>query len=248
MQPTLFWAWQSDAENSVCRGFIRDTAERSLKSLIASGEVQDAPRIDHATSSISGTPEIAGTIFAKIKAAGLFLGDVTLVGNIGEKRTPNPNVLTETGYAAGVIGWPRIILVMNMHYGPPEDLPFDMKNRRFPLTYTLAPGRKKAAAREKLIDGLTGAIREALNAEHDATTRIVAQLTPRCMMMLQIRADQYIKIPYEAQVTVPSNNEATIDKLLTLGLVESKFVPQDNQVGFFWTYHGLLVKRRLGFP
>ena len=179
MKPTLFWAWQSDAENNVCRGFIKNAAEKALKALMKSGEVQDAPRIDHATNEVSGTPELAGTIYAKIEAAGLFLGDITLVGRIGEKkRTPNSNVLLETGYAAHCMGWDRVILVMNTHeqFGPPEDLPFDLKNRRFPLTYTLGPDDDKVSVREQLVTNMTDAIQDARNKEHNAVERIISQL------------------------------------------------------------------------
>ena len=95
MKPTLFWAWQSDAENNLCRGFIKNAAEKALKVLMKSGEVQDAPRLDHATKEVSGTPELAGTIYAKIEAAGLFLGDVTLVGRrkqrFSEKVSGSPD-------------------------------------------------------------------------------------------------------------------------------------------------------------
>jgi sporulation protein YlmC with PRC-barrel domain len=46
------------------------------------------------------------------------------------KRTPNPNVLIELGYAVSAIGWDRIIMVCNTHYGKLEDLPFDINRHR----------------------------------------------------------------------------------------------------------------------
>src|SRR5688572_17335170 len=111
----------------------------------------------------------------------------TLVGRVGEKkRTPNPNVLLETGYAAHCMGWDRVILVMNTHkqFGPPEDLPFDLKNRRFPLTYTLGPDDDKVPVREQLITNLTDAIQDARNREHNAVERIVSQLSIECIDLL----------------------------------------------------------------
>jgi hypothetical protein len=43
MKPTLFWAWQSDAENNVCRGFIRlSSAWVRFASL---GQVFDSVRV-----------------------------------------------------------------------------------------------------------------------------------------------------------------------------------------------------------
>ena len=150
-KPTLFYAWQSDSPGSITRTFIRDAAAGAVKTLVADGRIVDAPRLDSDTQGTSGTPEIAGTIFAKIKQAAIFLGDVTLVGQVGDgKKTPNPNVLTELGFAAGTLGWDRVILVMNTHFGPPEELPFDLKNRRFPITYQLSPGEQKAEVRTAL--------------------------------------------------------------------------------------------------
>ncbi len=55
------------------------------------------------------------------------------------KAMPNPNVLLELGYAAAKLGWDRLVLVMNTNYGHPEELPFDLRNRRFPLTFKIAP-------------------------------------------------------------------------------------------------------------
>jgi hypothetical protein len=93
----------------------------------------------------------------KIRACAAFVADVTLVGSIepgdgsGErKRTPNPNVLIELGYAVGTLGWERTILVMNTLYGPPEDLPFDLRHRRWPLRFSAKPDDALNSVRSKL--------------------------------------------------------------------------------------------------
>jgi len=62
-------------------------------------------------------------MFNRIRRSAIFVGDMTLVGTIAKagsgnlKLVPNPNVLMEMGYAAGTIGWGRIICVMNEHFG-----------------------------------------------------------------------------------------------------------------------------------
>lgn len=255
MKPTLFWAWQNDAENNVCRGFIKNAAEKALKVLIKAGEVQDAPRLDHATNEVSGTPELAGTIYTKIEAAGLFLGDVTLVGRIGEKkRTPNPNVLLETGFAAHCMGWDRVILVMNTHeqFGPPEDLPFDLKNRRFPLTYTLGRDDDKVPVREQLVENLTDAIQDALSREHNAVDRVFSQFSFQCFDFLSRYAEREDGSPAsEAKgdpVTQLNDIRSALDRFLTINVIRAdheKYL--EGKSTFRWTYHGSLVLKKLGY-
>jgi hypothetical protein len=281
MQPTLFYAWQSDADEKVNRYFIRDAAERALKSIAADGSIEDAPRLDHDTRDASGTPEIAGTIFAKIDTAGLLLADVTLVGKIEStdgrsKLTPNPNALIELGYAADVMGWDRIILVLNEHYGPPQELPFDLKHRRFPVTYTLAPGDEKATVRKALADELTVQIKLAMAAEHDLVERTISQLSVPAMEVM----DSYFNYKvFKATLTqlrgaiVPetpplqTSEDIGVERLLALGIIKLLWLPSTPDllktpgihweqeftgqfghcaIGYTWTYLGELVLKWVG--
>ncbi len=119
---TLFYAWQSDTAQKANRFLIRDAVDDALKHINATSTIDNAPRLDHDTKNISGTPEIAGSIYEKIGSAGLFLADVTFVGKTsGGKQLSNPNVLLELGFAASKLGWERIILVMNSAYGTPDE-------------------------------------------------------------------------------------------------------------------------------
>jgi len=58
--------------------------------------------------------------------------DVSIINasSEGVRKTPNPNVLIELGYAIAQLGWERIILVYNEKYGKVEELPFDIRNHR----------------------------------------------------------------------------------------------------------------------
>lgn len=153
-EQTVFYAWQSDLDGKINHYFIRDAAKAALKSLSKEAAVDEAARLDHDTAGVPGSPDIAGTIFSKIDACAVFLADLTFVASSEPKGNgepgrlvPNPNVLIELGYALKSVGDERVIMVMNTAFGRLEDLPFDLRNRRFPVTYDLpfpeAPNRKE---------------------------------------------------------------------------------------------------------
>ena len=175
----VFYSWQSDLPNTTNRGFIEESLERAFKQLKADEELQLDPCIDRDTSGVPGSPDIAATIFEKIKAADIFVGDVTFIDEGDQRRTPNPNVLIELGFAASCLGWDRVICVFNEAFGELRDLPFDLRQRRI-VSYELAESVEKGAVRQMLCNKLTSAIkgildtksqraeREALRAEQDA--------------------------------------------------------------------------------
>ncbi len=68
------------------------------------------------------------------------------------RLTPNPNVLVELGYALKALGQQRIIMVMNTHFGNPEQLPFDLRLKRV-LTYSTAPEATERAQERKKLQG-----------------------------------------------------------------------------------------------
>jgi hypothetical protein len=81
------------------------------------------------------------------------------------KRTPNPNVMIELGYAARSRGWDRIIPIMNTSGGTsPEQLPFDLRHRRWPITYRLDDpnGPEKADVRAQLSRDIERELRNLL--------------------------------------------------------------------------------------
>jgi hypothetical protein len=127
----IFYSWQSDLPSSSNRNFILKALENAVKVIRTNELVEIEPVVDRDTSGVSGSPDIAGTIFGKIDKAKVFVCDVSIINSSTDKRpTPNPNVLVELGYAAKALGWERIIMVMNTAYGSPETLPFDLRARR----------------------------------------------------------------------------------------------------------------------
>jgi hypothetical protein len=165
---TIFYSWQSDLPNSINRGFIQDCLERAIGELKADEELELDPCLDRDTSGVPGSPDIAATIFEKIRAADIFVGDVTFIDKGDGRRTPNPNVLIELGYAASCLAWDRIICVFNTAGGSINDLPFDLRQRRV-VPYQLTEGQGKGEQRKALAGKLRAGIESILYApDHEA--------------------------------------------------------------------------------
>jgi hypothetical protein len=162
MRFTIFYAWQSDTENAINRSFIENAAKMALKEIALDLELLECPRLDQATQDVAGMCDIAFSIMEKIKAADVFLADLTLVGSIEKsgRKTPNPNVLFELGYAVRHLDWECIVPVMNLAYGRPEEQIFDLRGRRF-LTYELGQDDTQECRKRAKVQ-LAGAIRNAL--------------------------------------------------------------------------------------
>ena len=164
-QLRIFWSWQADLPSSVNRTFVREALEEAAKAVAEELGLTDAerPEIDHDTKDIPGWAKITDTILEKIDGCAIFVADVTPVAVSGTKKVPNPNVVLELGYALKSIGFQKLILVCNAAFGgdKPEELPFDMRDRRAPIFYDLAPssdGKRRDAQRGKLVGALIDAL------------------------------------------------------------------------------------------
>ena len=161
---TVFYSWQSDLPNACNRGFIQDCLEDAIKQIQADEELELEPSLDRDIKGASGSADITATLFTKIRAADLFIGDVSIINptRLAECRpTPNPNVLAELGYAAGFHGWERVVCVLNTAFGEIADLPFDIRQRRV-VDYELRQGDDKKATRKALAGMLRNTIRDVL--------------------------------------------------------------------------------------
>ena len=161
----VFWSWQSDTPPKLNKNFVKDALEGAL--IVATEDLvlseADRPELDHDTKGQPGLVSIVDTIFKKIEEATVFVADITFVGcTAAGKQLPNPNVMIELGHAITSIGVERIILVSNSAYGSrPEDLPFDLRHRRGPITFNLPEGATaevKRAATKQLTKDLGAAL------------------------------------------------------------------------------------------
>lgn len=156
MKNHVFYSWQSDLPNNTNRGFLETCITGALKELNISDIYDIEFSIDKDTKDKVGTPHIAETIFSKIDNAKLFIADVSIINSTSEgRKTPNPNVLIELGYAIRTLGWDRIICIYNQSYGDFDDLPFDLKYRR-PLCYefNVDNAEEKKKAKKTIIDAI----------------------------------------------------------------------------------------------
>jgi hypothetical protein len=128
---TVFYSWQSDLINDTNNKTIATCLRQAM--LDVEKETENIRLIfDEATRGESGSPEIPTTIFNKISKSDIFISDITTINSdYPGRKSPNPNVLIELGYAVAQLGWERIIMVYNKNHGHfPSDLPFDLDKRR----------------------------------------------------------------------------------------------------------------------
>ncbi len=145
----IFYSWQSDSPNSIGRSFIRSALDKAVAEILEGIDLHEADRpvIDQDTQGVLGAPAIAETIFEKIRNSDVLVCDITLVGSVpdaSDKKLLNSNVAIELGFALGHHGDHILLSVMNTYYGSPEDLPFDLQHRRWPITYNLPPDASSA--------------------------------------------------------------------------------------------------------
>lgn len=157
----VFYSWQSDLPNSANRGLIGTALENAARSIHNDDSIEVEPVVDRDTSGVPGSPDIASTIFAKIEQAQVFVCDISIINSESQTRlTPNPNILIELGYAVKTLGPERVILVMNVAFGGPEKLPFDLRMRRV-ITYSVSPDAQEKAPERRQLEGK---LRAALSA------------------------------------------------------------------------------------
>jgi hypothetical protein len=140
----VFYSWQSDIDGKINRYFILEALEKAVKNLKDKGAFDI--EIGQAARDEPGTPDIRNAIFKKIDECSIFIVDITFINdNNAKRRTPNPNVLIELGYAVKKLGFEKIISVFNKEFGRPEELPFDIRHRNLTQYQYNASIDKKAS-------------------------------------------------------------------------------------------------------
>jgi hypothetical protein len=141
----IFYSWQNDLPDYTNQAAIRTTL-RALRTPLEQEFPHLDIEIDEATRKEPGSPNIPATILSKIDSSQVVVADISLINPnaSGEtRRTPNPNVLFELGYAVAHLGWARIVLLFNEEFGELRDLPFDIDRQR------ISPYRLKERSDDK---------------------------------------------------------------------------------------------------
>lgn len=163
MNNTIFYSWQSDLPNDSNRGFIESCLIKALKKISSISPFSIDFVVDRDTKNETGTPDIADSIFKKISKAKIFVADISIINSdYSGRKSPNPNVLLELGYASRFLGWDKIFCFYNLDYGKIKDLPFDLKQKR-PITYSLK-GKVKSDVRDELSKIVAASILKLHNA------------------------------------------------------------------------------------
>ncbi len=154
---SIFYSWQSDLPNATNRQAIR-SALRTAFSAVETKNQGLRIELDEATRGEAGSPSIPHTILEKIKTCDAFVCDITTINalaDLKDRRTPNPNVLFELGYAVAHIGWGRIVMLFNEEFGTiKSDVPFDISTHRIGI-YRLTLEKPKDKAAIKHLSDLT---------------------------------------------------------------------------------------------
>ena len=158
----IFYSWQSDLPGNKTRNFIRDCIDEAID-LAEESEAIEAER-DEATKDTTGSPNIVTTLFSKIDDCDLFIADVSLCFTSDtkeNKKSPNPNVLLELGYAVRILGWERVICLCNTDFG--DAYPFDIAHNR--ITGYSLEGKKEKEVRNYVRKIIFANIRDLKNAK-----------------------------------------------------------------------------------
>ena len=166
----MFFSWQSDIPPGCNKLLIEDAVQLVIDER-KTEQWQLQERIDEATVDAQGAVDIVGSLMKKIDLCSVFIADITLInpGVDVKRRTPNPNVLFELGYAANAVGWENIILIFNEAYGELKDVPFDIQGQRI-FKYKLLSGSEKNGERAGLAKKLKRALAIMLENQPNADT------------------------------------------------------------------------------
>ena len=157
MGHSVFWSWQSDQDERVTRHLIREALFSALDRLSNDSDIEERIELDHDTKGLPGSPDIVASILAKIDQARVFVADITPIAVASNgKQVGNPNVMIELGYAKKSLGTSQIVTVWNTAFETSrvEDLPFDLRGKRGPISYSLRVSASKeelAVARSQLV-------------------------------------------------------------------------------------------------
>ncbi|MDD2931546.1 MAG: hypothetical protein PHO39_07740 [Fermentimonas sp.] len=147
---TIFFSWQSDLNLKSNKNFIEGCIKTAIGEFNKENKLLVDFTLDKDTSGEPGNPEIINTILNKIDNSRMFICDLSIINyDYHGRKTPNPNVIFELGYAIKSLGWEKIVCIVNQEFGLVEDLPFDIKHRRL-IGYNLN-SKDKQVEKKKIV-------------------------------------------------------------------------------------------------
>jgi hypothetical protein len=133
------------------------------------------------------------------------VADVTIINKGFKGRlTPNPNVMVEVGYALAVHTESRLILVNNLAFGRPEDLPFDLRQKRTLNFRSATDASERATDRRALQAALKSAIGAVLT-QHGVSARTEYP----CRLSMRSRVEKQTQELHEYVLEVKLENTST---------------------------------------
>lgn len=189
----IFYSWQSKTPTRYNKNFIETCLKDAIKQLKKELKTESPDfYLDRDTKDIPGRPNIPTTIDEKIRVCDVFVGDISYVAYIDTNQPQgkrslidkisgknkwiqegvySTNVAEELGTANGALhGSDRIVTVMNLAYGTPDQLNFDSKQMRFPITYNYhekTTEEDRQNEKKKLTDELKKRIRTIFDTLHE---------------------------------------------------------------------------------
>lgn len=249
MPNTIFFAWQLDTSSEQNKDFIWKALQDAAINLADKAQPELSPRPEKDTEGVSGNPNIVQTIFKRIRECSIFVADLTFIAETTKgKKTPNPNVLLELGYAARSIGWDRTILVMNSAFGSGADLPFDILQHRWPIEYRLT---EQTQVRDKRYASLRDVFVDALKACEEYTLTRAKEMflaldTATFELVALFEHTSIIPIPLPAKTMgdhlIGLQRNLAFRRLVDLGAVR---VIAEPEVGYAWTVDGRRMIREI---
>jgi hypothetical protein len=178
MKVTIFYSWQSDLPNNTNRGFIERALHKAVESIKAEAEMVIEPCVDRDVQGETGAPDIAQTIFRKIDECRIFVADVSIINSTTttDRKTPNPNVMLELGYAANRLTWDYVVCVYNTAFGSVKDLPFDLLTKLMCVYSVTEEQVGKAEERDRLTSKLKAFLLPMLQR---ITQKVVEDTAPK---------------------------------------------------------------------
>lgn len=179
----VFFSWQEETnpQGFNNKQFLIDCINSALKQIENKGDLEGITFDFHeGLRGIGGDAKVAAEMFRQIDESDIFIGDMTVAQRLSERAealreenelfmryTPNCNVYGEYNRALGKhdFFWKQIVLLMNKAnksvYDDTEVIPFDTRDRRWPIPFTLNDNdeESKRVAKEDLLKALPDALR-----------------------------------------------------------------------------------------